>query len=385
MDPGFSRQTESEKLARLLRQFSAVSLVGPRQIGKTTLALSFPHAQRFDLENPRDAMVLEKAQTTLERINGLVIIDEVQRKPDLFPLLRYLIDEDKERKYLLLGSSSPTLIKNSSESLAGRIALMALAGFSIQEVLSGNETVEKHWLRGGYPLSFMTNSDTDSFTWLEHYIATFLNQDIPLLGIRIPPSSLYRFWSMLSHYHGQILNHSELARAFGVSDFTIRHYLEILEGTFMIRLLKPFASNQGKRLIKAPKLYFRDSGLFHSFLGVHDFHSLERQPKIGASFEGYVIEECIKSLSLGENNFFFYRAHSGAELDLFWESNGYRYGLECKYADVPKLTKGNHSALIDLDIHKLFVVYPGKERRTLSDQVEWIPIHQLSEIKNMLQ
>ncbi len=382
MSVPFTRNAERESILSLLEQFSAVSLVGPRQIGKTTLAHSLPHIQHFDLENPRDAMVLEKAQTALERIKGLVIIDEVQRKPDLFPLLRYLIDEDKERKYLLLGSASPSLIKNSSESLAGRIALKVLSGFSIKEVLDSDKDIEKHWLRGGYPLSFTAVSDKASFTWLEQYVATFLNQDIPLLGIRIPSSSLYRFWSMLSHYHGQILNYSELARSFGVSDFTIRHYLEILEGTFMIRLLLPFSDNKGKRLIKAPKIYFRDSGLFHSFLGVTDFQSLQRQPKIGASFEGYAIEECIKALSLGDQHFSFYRAHSGAEIDLVWEKNGLRYGLECKYADVPRLTKGNHAALTDLDIQKLFVVYPGKERRMISNQVEWVPVHLIPEIAN---
>lgn len=329
----------------------------------------------FDLENPRDLARLDQPLLALESIEGLVVIDEIQRKPDLFPLLRYLVDGNPRRRFLILGSASKALVRQSSESLAGRIAYVELGGFSLDELGSDAETQRRLWLRGAFPRSFLAADGDESFTWRENFITTFLEQDIPLLGIRVAAATLRRFLKMIAHYHGQILNYQELARSFSVSDGTVRHYLEILEGTFMLRLLPPWFENQGKRLVKAPKLYLRDSGIFHALQGIAAWEDLETNPKLGASWEGFVLEAAIRRLGIKEP--YFYRTHAGAELDLVWERGGKRFGLEIKYADAPRLTPSMRNAVDDLGLRSLLVVYPGAERYALAPAIEAVPFTEL--------
>jgi predicted AAA+ superfamily ATPase len=388
-----AREEALQDLETKLKSFPIVGILGPRQCGKTTLAKQFIDNQNkkktyfFDLENPRDLSKLENPLLNLENLEGYVIIDEVQRLPELFPILRVLADRVlKKTKFILLGSASPLLIKNSSETLAGRIAFIELRGFGIETFTKLKETsrkseqldVSKLWLRGGFPRSYLSSSIKDSYEWRENFIETFLERDIPNLGINIPARTLRQFWTMLSHYHGQVFNASELARSMNLSSPTIQRYLDILSGTFIIRQLQPWFYNAKKRIVKSPKIYFRDSGLLHVFLSIDSKTALNGHPKLGASWEGFALEEFISFHKLSEQECFFWGLHTGAELDLVFQKSGKLYGLEVKYSDAPKMTKSMHSALAELNLEKLFVLYPGKDAYKLDKKIEVIGIEALS-------
>lgn len=354
-----------------------VALIGPRQSGKTTLARQFvrPNSVNyFDLEDPVGLARLEQPMTALQDLQELVVIDEIQRRPDLFPILRVLADrEDLPARFLILGSASPKLIRSSSESLAGRMETISISGFSLAEV--GVDALQDHWLRGGFPLSFLAENDSDSFAWRKNFVQTFLERDLPRWGVQIPAGNLLRFWTMISHYHGQIWNAAEPARSMGVSEPTIRRYLDILQDVFMMRILQPWHTNLKKRQVKSPKVYFRDSGLLHALLGIRTHHDLQTHPKSGASWEGYVIEEAIKSMEPDE--VYFWGTHNGAEIDLLLFRNGKRFGLECKRVDAPRLTPSMQIALEDLQLNHLAVIYPGERLYPLGEKVTAVPLSSL--------
>lgn len=372
------RNKDEAALAELMELFPVTAILGPRQAGKTTLAKTFEADHHFDLENPRDAALFAEPQLALEPLSGLIVIDEIQRSPELFPLIRYLVDHRDDQKYLILGSASRDLIRQSSESLAGRIGYHELLGFRLEDV--GIEEWRKLWLRGGLPRSFTATSDRLSQLWLEQYIATFLERDIPQLGISIPAATLRRFWTMLCHYHGQLINYSEFSRSFGVSDMTIRKYLDILEGVFMIRLLHPWHVNIGKRLVKSPRLFIRDSGLLHHLLAIHSERDLASHNKLGASWEGFALEQAARVLNKRKEELFFWRTHAGAEVDLFWQANGRSRAVEIKYSTAPKLTKSMQSAVNDLNLDYLWVLYPGDKAYPLAQNVSTLPLSELEHI-----
>lgn len=369
------RPIDTRGVLRCLGSFPVTAILGARQCGKTTLARGLGYDHYFDLENPRDMARLTNPQLALEELEGLVVIDEIQRQPDLFPLLRYLVDQNQKQKYLILGSASRDLIRQSSETLAGRIAYTYLGGFRLQDV--GVKEMRRLWQRGGLPDSFLAGTETLSQLWRDNYITTFLERDIPQLGINIPARTLMRFWTMLAHYHGQLLNFSELARSFGISDMTTRKYIDILEGTFMVRTLSPWYANLGKRLVKSPKLYLRDSGLFHSLMHIEDQSQLNAHPKLGASWEGFALECVCQSIAKKDSEFYFWKVHSGSELDLFWQHAGKNWGVEFKYADAPKMTRSMSVVIQDLDIERLWVVYPGREAYPLGKRITVLPLTQI--------
>jgi len=354
-----------------------VALVGPRQSGKTTLArqlVSPDSLNYFDLEDLTSLSRLEAPMTALRNLNGLVVIDEIPRRPDLFPVLRVLCDRDPlPARFLILGSASPDLVRASSESLAGRVETISISGFSLAEV--GVEALAQHWLRGGFPLSYLAATEADSIAWRKNFIQMFLERDLPQWGVRIPAITLLRFWTMLAHCHGQIWNTAELARSLGVSEPTTRHYLDILEGVFMARVLQPWHANLKKRQVKAPKVYFRDSGLLHYLLGIRSELDLQTHPKSGASWEGYAIEEVLKAVIPEEA--YYWATHNGAELDLLLLKDGHRIGVECKRVDGPRLTPSMRTALEDLELDRIFVIYPGNLTFPITDQVTALPISEL--------
>ncbi len=369
------RPFDKSALTTFMAAFPVTAILGPRQSGKTTLAHEFPADHFLDLENPRDAAMLAEPQLALEPLSGLIVIDEIQRVPELFPLLRYLVDTHHDQRYLILGSASRELIRQSSESLAGRVAYFELGGFRPGDV--GVEHWRDLWLRGGLPPAYTASTEEGSYLWREQYVATFLERDIPQLGISIPAATLRRFWTMLCHYHGQMLNHSELARAFGVSDMTVRRYLDILEGTFMIRLLQPWHANIGKRLVKRPKLYVRDSGLLHTLLAIRSLRDLASHNKLGASWEGFALEAAARVIGKRREELTFWATHSGAEVDLFWQEHGRNWAVEIKYADAPRLTPSMASAVKDLELARLWVVYPGNQAYPLAPAVSALPLTDL--------
>jgi predicted AAA+ superfamily ATPase len=344
------------------------AILGPRQCGKTTLAKMYRDITQtkndtpvhyFDLEDPGDLAALATPKLVLQELTGLIIIDEIQRLPELFPILRVLVDNYRnQQKYLILGSASRDLIKQSSESLAGRITYMELNPFSFFEV----KDLSKLWIRGGFPNSYLAKTETDSFAWRKSYIKTFLEQDIPNLGIQIPAETLRRFWMMVSYYHGNTVNFSEIGTSFGIADTTVRRYLDILTQTFMVRQLHPWQENIKKRQVKSPKLYFRDSGIFHTLLGINNHSELTFHPKLGASWEGFALEEIIRAMQIDASDCYFWGVHAQAELDLLIFKDGKRLGFEIKYTDAPKLTKSMQTAIELLNLDKLFVIFPsGKE------------------------
>ena len=367
------RTRELEAVRAKLRRAPITALLGPRQCGKTTLAQSLRAEHVFDLEDPRSLARLDEPQIALEGLTGIVVIDEVQRKPDLFPLLRVLADRQQETRYLLLGSASPELMKEVSESLAGRVAYHDLGPLAVDE--TGVREWRRLWLRGGFPRSYLSDDETTSARWREDFIRSHLERDIPALGISIPAETLRRFWVMVSHYHGQTLNLSEVGRSFGVSDHTVRRYLEILSGTFMIRLLPPWHANVGKRLVKAPKLYIRDSGLFHALHAIETPVQLESNPKLGASWEGFAMEQAIRLMDVTHP--YFWRTHTGAELDLVWQAHGGLWGMEFKYQDAPRMTRSIRAVMRDLPLRHLWIVYPGPDRYRLDDAVSVLPMAEL--------
>ncbi|WP_366949749.1 ATP-binding protein [Geobacter sp.] len=359
-----------------------VAILGPRQVGKTTLAREIATRfdagyTHFDLEDPDDLSRLSEPKLALGRLTGLVVIDEIQLRPDLFPLLRVLVDRPHPpARFLILGSASPQLLRQSSESLAGRIVYHELDGFSLDEVKES----EKLWLRGGFPPSFLAPDDSASFQWRRDFIRTFLERDIPQLGIRIPAATLHRFWSMVAHYHGQIWNGNELARAFGMSHTTVRHYLDILIGALVVRQLLPWHENLGKRQVKAPKIYLADSGLLHALLKIQDHEDLERHPKVGASWEGFVLHEIRRLYRAEPEECFFWATHGGAELDLLIMRGQKRFGFEIKRTTSPRLTPSMISSLESLKLDRLVVIHAGDHEFPLADGIEAVPFARMKEL-----
>ncbi|PTX97162.1 hypothetical protein DB345_08280 [Spartobacteria bacterium LR76] len=365
-------------LGAALGRSRIVAVIGPRQCGKTTLArelVDVDSANYFDLEDPLSLVRLEEPMTALRPLEGLIVIDEVQRRPDLFPVLRVLADRRPlPAKFLILGSAAPELLRQSSESLAGRIEFLSMGGFDLEEV--GTASLSRHWLRGGFPESFLAETESDSFIWRRNFITTLLERDLPQWGISIPALTLFRFWSMLAHYHGQIWNAAEFARSLELSQPTIRRYLDILSGAFMVRQLPAWHANLNKRQVKAPKVYLRDSGLLHQLLGIRSEKDLLMSPKCGASWEGYVIEEVLRSVDPDEA--YFWATHGGAEMDLVLRKDGRLFGVECKRVDGPRLTPSMQTALDDLELERIAVVYPGPKRFTIVNRVEAVPVTSLA-------
>lgn len=372
------RSRQTRQLERLIAFSPVVAILGPRQSGKTTLAKTVGAHHYFDLENPRDLARLEQPQIALERLRGLVVIDEIQLRPDLFPLLRYLVDKQNGTNYLILGSASRDLIRQGSETLAGRISFLHLEGFSLDEV--GVGVWRRLWWRGGFPRAFLAPDDELANRWLEDYLATFLERNIPQFGIQVPPAALRRFWIMLSHYHGNLINYSELGRSLQVADTTIRHYLDILESTLMVRVLRPWFSNTSKRLVKRPKIYLKDSGLFHRLQSLERSADLESHPKLGASWEGFALHQLVQISGMSPERFFFWATQAGAEVDLFWQRNGKSYAAEFKYSDAPRRTKSMLAALHDLDLDHLWVVYPGDASYPLDERITVLPVTEIESI-----
>lgn len=376
------REKELTLLRKRLKNSPVVAILGPRQCGKTTLAHQFARqipsskVHIFDLEDPRDLARLENPMLALEDLTGFVIIDEIQRRPDLFPALRVLIDRNPKVRFLILGSASRDLIAQSSETLAGRMSFLEMGGFTLDTFQ--NQKMNVLWIRGGFPRSFLAQNDVSSFQWRQDFISTFLERDVPNLGIKIPPMILRRFWMMLSHYHGQIFNASEIGRSLSTTDTTTKRYLDILSGTFLIRQLQPWFSNTKKRLVKRPKIYFRDSGLFHALLSIVSLQDLQNSPRLGASWEGFAIEQTIQHLNLQEEEVFFWATHGGAEIDLLFQKRGLRFGIECKYHEAPYKTKSMQIALDELALSHLWVIYPGRKEYRLDKKISVIPLQKLS-------
>ena len=372
--PMIDRRTDMQQVRAALKRSRVVALLGPRQCGKTTLAQQFVPADSlnyFDLEDPDSLARLSEPKTALHPLKGLVVIDEIQRRPELFPLLRVLADRRPlPARFLILGSAAPDLLRQSSESLAGRLETIALEGFRLSDL--GARTQPKHWLRGGFPLSFTAWTEADSAIWRKQFVQTFIERDLPQFGVTIPSVALRRFWAMIAHYHGQTWNAAELARAMAVTEPTVRRYLDLMTGVFMVRQLPPWFENLKKRQVKAPKVYIRDSGLLHALLGIGDRRELEQHPKVGASWEGYAVEEVLKALQ--PDDAYYWATHNGAELDLLLFKRGRRIGVECKRTDAPTLTPSMRTALTDLKLDELHVVYPGKQRYPLADKVNVIPL-----------
>jgi len=377
-----------EPLRRIEDSFQVhpvTALLGPRQCGKTTLAGFIAEQEPstvFDLENPVDIQRLSAPMQALKDLPGLVIIDEVQRKPELFELLRVLVDRSGQNaRFLLLGSASPNLVKGVSESLAGRIGFVDLAGFQLWEV--GVQHRDRLWIRGGLPRAFLADSESDSIQWRESFIRTFLERDIPQLGITIAAETLRRFWTMVAHYHGQVWNAAEFARALGSAENTARRYLDILAGAYMVRVLPPWFENLKKRQVKAPKIYIRDSGLFHSLLQVSTLADLQGHPKIGASWEGFALEHVIHTFRTRDA--YFWATHAGAELDLMVTIAGKRYGFEFKYTDAPGRKRSMNIAIEDLGLEHLWVIYPGDHKYALEDKITAIPLEKIFKLAETMK
>jgi len=357
------RSAHLARLAALQRQFPVVALLGPRQVGKTTLARQFADRTRgpsrlFDLESVEDLALLADPLLTLRPLKGLIVLDEVQRRPEIFATLRVLVDDPNVRqRFLVLGSASPDLLQQSSETLAGRIAYHELGGFGLDEL--GMANADRLWRRGGFPGSYLARSEVESRRWREELIRTYLERDLPALGFRLPAPALRRFWMMLAHYHAQVWNASELARAFAVAHTTVQRYLDVLSATFMVRQLQSWHENMGKRQVKAPKIYLRDSGLLHSLLGLPDARALDTHPKVGASWEGFAIEAVISRLGARPEECFFWATYSGAELDLLIVRGRRRIGVEFKRTTAPAVTRSMHVAAESLHLDRLYVVHAG--------------------------
>jgi predicted AAA+ superfamily ATPase len=379
------RQLYLNRLETAVLRSPITAILGPRQSGKTTLARMFTAGKSvtyYDLDSLPDQRRLQNPELVLGSLEGLVVLDEIQQMPELFGTLRVLVDRpDNKVRLIILGSASPHIIRNVSESLAGRVEFIELDGFNLSEL--GSENWQSLWLRGGFPRSFLANSEADSIAWREGFIRTFLERDIPQLGISIPPAAMRRFWTMLAHYHGQIWNASELSRSMGISDKTVRSYLDILTGAFMLRQLQPWFENIGKRQVRSPKIYLRDSGLLHSLLNITDLHALLGNPKVGASWEGYVIEQFLSITHLNQS--YFWATHNGAELDLLFFQKGKRYGIEVKFNEAPEITRSMHIALQDLNLEHLWVIYPGEQSYPVDAQISVCPIQDLDFIAQQLR
>jgi len=376
--PPLPRPEAAAAVRSALSRNPVVALLGPRQCGKSTLARQLAAGAGrtlfLDLEDPADLAVLGEPMQALAGFRGLVVLDEVQRRPDLFPLLRVLADRRPlPARFLVLGSASPELLRQSSETLAGRIAFIDLAGFTLREI--GPDQAGRLWQRGGFPRSFLAGSEARSVAWREDFVRTFVERDLGQLGFRLPAAAMRRFWTMLAHYHGQTWNASEIGRSLGVSDQTTRSYLDALTGALFVRQLPPWYENLGKRQTKAPRIYIRDSGLFHTLMGLPDRRALLAHPKLGASWEGFAIEQVIARFPTRDT--YFWSTHAGAELDLFLLTGGKRIGFEFKFNDSPSTTKSMRIALADLKLDHLWVVHPGSRRYALGDRLEAIGLEEL--------
>ena len=376
------RERQVEEVRGLLKAFPVVAILGARQVGKTTLSrLLSGHGgaaiSHFDLESSEDLARLEDPLLTLRPLKGLVVIDEVQRRPGLFQSLRVLVDEPGAgRRYLVLGSASPELLRQSSETLAGRIAYHVLPGFSVGEV--GERQANRLWRRGGFPRSFLAESEAESFRWRQEMVKTYLERDLPGLGLRLPAPNVRRFWTMLAHYHGQVWNGSELGRAFGVAHTTVRRYLDLLVETYMARVLPPWFENVGKRQVRAPKVYIEDAGLLHALLGIRDEEGLLSHPKVGASWEGFVLKEVVSRLGAVPEECFSWATHSGAELDLLVVRGTRRLGVEVKRTTAPALTRSMSTALTDLGLERVMVVHAGRTSFDLAPAVRAVAFKDLA-------
>jgi predicted AAA+ superfamily ATPase len=372
---------ERAKYASLVHQALTrspiVSLLGPRQVGKTTLARAISRGSKatfFDLERPADLARLSAPMQALEPLRGLVVIDEIQRLPKLFEMLRVLADRPRKlAKFLILGSADPSLVRGVSESLAGRVSHIDLGGFDITEVAANR--IVRLWLRGGYPRAFLSRTDSASLLWRRDYVRDFLQRDLSELGVTIPAATLGRFWNMSAHFHGGIWNAAEFARSLGTSENTARHYLDILSGAWAVRTLQPWFENIGKRQVRSPKIYVRDSGLLHALLDLETYDQLMGHPKAGASWEGFAIEQVLTILRVRDA--YFWGTHQGAELDLMVTHGGKRYGFEMKMSDAPTATKSMKIALEDLKLAHLFIIYPGRQSYPLDRQIEVVSIYDL--------
>ena len=374
-----ARSALLDHLRAALRRSPIVVLTGPRQSGKTTLArelLSEHSPNYFDLEDPLSLARLDEPRTALESLEGLIVIDEVQRRPELFPVIRVLADRrERKAQFLILGSASGDLLRQSSESLAGRMERIDIGGFTLAEV--GAAQANLLWQRGGFPLSYLARSDEDSRVWRKQFTQTLLERDLPQWGVRVPAIALLRFWTMLAHYHGQTWSAAEPARAMGMSPGTARHYLDLLTDALMIRQLHPWHANVGKRQIKAPKIYLRDSGLLHQLLGLESEKEVLSHPKVGASWEGFAIEQVLATEPHDEAA--FWGTHQGAEIDLLLRRGDRLYGVECKRADAPRMTPSIRIAIEDLGLERVAVIYPGAKRYAVGETVEVVPIAALAE------
>jgi len=370
------REAHLRRVAELLEDSPVVAMIGARQVGKTTLARELVEqygqaAHVFDLESSEDLARLADPMLTLASLNGLVVLDEVQRRSELFPTLRVLADRRPlPARFLVLGSGSPALLRQSSETLAGRIAYYELPAFTLAE--TGAPNLQTLWLRGGFPASFTARTDAASVRWRRDFVTTFLERDIAQFGISIPGATLERFWAMLAHYHAQIWNGSELARAFGVSNHAVRRYLDALGSTFMVRSLKPWSANLAKRQVKSPKVYVRDSGLLHRLLDIDTSEQLERHPKLGASWEGFIIEQIIQALAADERRCYFWAAHTGGEIDLLIQSGGKLRGFEVKRTSSPAVTRSMRNAFADLELDSLDVIHAGRDSFPLAGGIRAI-------------
>lgn len=371
-----------EQVVRTLRRSPVVALLGPRQVGKTTLARDVAAAlggpvTHFDLERPSDLARLSEPELALESLRGLVVIDEVQRRPDLFPVLRALADRPRRpARFLVLGSASPELLQQGSESLAGRIAFVEVPGFSLEE--TGVRRLDRLWLRGGLPASYAAASDDDSFAWREDYVRTFVERDLAQLG-NVPAPTLRRFWAMLAHVHGQILNWSELGRSMGVADVTARRYADQLEGALVVHQLAPWHENLSKRQVKAPKVYVKDSGLLHALLDVRTSAQLDVSPRSGASWEGFLLEQVRQRLGVTGRQCYFWATHQGAELDLLVVRGKDKLGFEFKRTRAPTVTASMRSALESLSLDQLVVVHSGADAFPLGKRIQAVPAAKLVE------
>lgn len=372
------------KLSTAIGRSPVTAILGARQCGKTTLARLYggdKKAEYFDLESQPDVQRLQNPELVLGSLDGLVILDEIQRMPILFSTLRVLVDRpDNVARFLILGSASPDLVKNVSETLAGRIEFIELSGFDIRE--TGGVSWQSLWLRGGFPRSFLADSDTDSLVWREGFIQTFLERDIPQLGISIPSAAMRRFWAMLAHHHGQLWNASELARSMALTDKTVRSYLDILTGTFMVHQLQPWHENLRKRQVKSPKIFFQDSGLVHALLNISDMQGLLGTPRVGASWEGFALNQFMQIIKPSQA--YFWSTYSGAELDLFFFHQGRRYGVEFKFNEAPRITKSIQIALRDLNLEHLWIICPCQKHYPVNKKISVWPIQMLPDLATQL-
>lgn len=383
-----SRQRHLKALQVGLDRYPVVAILGPRQVGKTSIAQSLAatyeeRAAFFDLESPVAVARLSEPMLVLEPLRGLVVLDEIQRRPELFPILRVLADRPgRPARFLVLGSASPELLRQTSETLAGRIHFHELGGFALDE--TGPETVDRLWLRGGFPLSFLADSEVASFEWRRDFIRTFLERDLPQLGVQTPSETLRRFWTMLAHVHSQTWNGAEFSRSFGVSIPTVMRYLDLLSSTFVVHQLRPWFENLGKRQVKSPKVYLSDSGLVHALLGITDREDLESHPRLGASWEGFAIREIVERLGARPEEAFFWSTHGGAELDLLVIRGRRRLGFEIKRTDAPKVTPSMRIALTDLKLDQLDVIHAGEFAFPMTEGIRAVPLAKIWELLDPL-